>query len=701
MLDALLNPASIAIVGASDKPSAGGGLLQSLARFGFEGGIFPVNPRCADIGGHVCYSSLRDLPAAPDVVALCIGASRVERAIEEAAVIGARAAVIFGGGFGESGDDGIALQRRIAGRCRDAGIALCGPNCMGVLSPWNRSSVYLQELRDPAGLTGNVGLVSQSGSICIGLLADVRRFGFSYVISSGNEAVTTAADYLEALVDDPKTRVIGLFLETVCEPERFVAALDRAAAAGKPVVALKVGRTERTRRAITSHTGGLAGSSQVFAEVLRAHRAIATSDLDEFTEVLAACQAERWPAGPRIAVITGSGGQAELVLDVAAEAGLSLPPLPAESRAELEGLIGPVSGDGNPLDAWGNGDMAANYPHALRVLAECGAYDAVVMSSDNGEAAPMGRLDRLLLPSAMTIASAATSPVPHFVMGMRPGVMMRAQVDMLRDSGLMYLGGSRQGLGALDRLGRWSTPLPPPRLQRPLRGGGVAAARAAGRPTINEFDAKRILADEGLPVTREHLAGTQDAARAAASALGYPVVLKAVSDAIPHKTELGLVIIGIGSAVELDQAWEQLQARLAGQAIDGILVQEMVQGGLEVFAGLSRDPEFGLVLAFGLGGTDIELVQDVAFRMLPLREGDAAAMLTEIRAAPLLFNPRGGPPYDIPALVACLEAFADYAWADRDGLVEVDLNPIKVMQAGQGCRILDSLIVPAGLGDVS
>src|SRR5207237_4175577 len=233
--------------------------------------------------------------------------------IRLAAQRGVRAAIIFDGGFAERGEEGRRRQEELVAICREAGIALCGPNCMGVVSPHARSLVYIQTLADPTLLAGNVGLVSQSGSLCIGLLADCRRFGFSHVISSGNEAVLAAADYLEFLVDDPTTRVIALFLETVREPERFVAALDRAADCGKPVVVLKVGRSERARRAITSHTGGLAGESRVFSEVLRAHRAIEVNDLDEMTEVLAVCQGHRWPRGRGISVITGSGGLAEMI----------------------------------------------------------------------------------------------------------------------------------------------------------------------------------------------------------------------------------------------------------------------------------------------------------------------------------------------------------------------------------------------------
>ena len=361
-LDALLNPRSVAILGASERPSLGRRLIASLDQLGFDGAVYPVNPRYDTVLGRRSYPDLTALPAAPDVVACCIATPRIAETLPALARSGARAAVIYDAGFAEQGPQGRALQDEITATCTEAGIALCGPNCMGILNPHARSTTYMQEVQQPDNLAGNVGLVSQSGSICIGLLADLRRFRFSLVASSGNEAVVSSAAYIEWLIDDPNTRVIAAFIESVREPERFVAALDRAAAAGKPVVVLKVGRSERTRRAITSHTGGLAGESRVFSAVLRAHRAIEVDDMDALSEVLAVCQGARWPTGRRIAVITASGGQAELILDSAAAAGLDLPPLPPAAREKVEQVVGPITGDGNPLDAWGNGDFNTNLP---------------------------------------------------------------------------------------------------------------------------------------------------------------------------------------------------------------------------------------------------------------------------------------------------------------------------------------------------
>jgi acyl-CoA synthetase (NDP forming) len=712
-LDALLRPRSIAVLGASERPSIGRALMESATRLGFDGTMYPINPRYPEVLGQRCYPSVADLPEPPDVVALCVNYSRILESFRPIAEKGARAAVIFDGGFAERGDEGRVLQAQIVGLCREAGIALCGPNCMGVLNPVHRSSVYLQEVRDPAGLAGNVGLISQSGSICIGMLCDVRRFGYSHVISSGNEAVVGTAAYLEELIDDPDTRVIAAFTEWVGEPERFVAALDRAADAGKPVVVLKVGRHERTRRAIGTHTGGLAGESRVFSAVLRAHRAIEVQDLDEMTEVLAACQGSLWPHGRRLAVVTASGGQAELILDVASAAGLELPPLPAPVRAEVERVIGQVTGDGNPLDAWGNGDYTTNLPHALACL-DTADVDAIAFCSDSHDGAPMGKAERALDYSRLFAAAAARSKKPHYLMNMRPGVMRGEQVDFLTRLGIPTIGGTRQGLGAVDRLARWTEPLAPVRAMPPPAAPGIAALVDRERPAIHEHDAKRVLAAHGVPVVREELTGSLAAARAAASAIGYPVALKAVSDYLPHKSEHGLVLLGLADERALDDAWKLLESRIAatGQPVDGVLVQEMVSGA-EVFAGVNRDPDFGLVLAFGLGGVAIEVVRDFALRPLPLREGDAEAMLREIRGAPLLGPVRGRPAPDVASLVRCLEALADFAWADRAHVAEIDLNPIIVRGAAgavrgaagavrgaagavrpAGCAVVDALIVP-------
>src|SRR5580692_1979131 len=340
-LDPLVKPRSVAIVGATDRGGPGRAVMESLGAIGFTGPIYPVNPNYATVLNIKCYPTLMELPEAPDMVVFSIRNPLIPDQMRLAVKRGVRAAVIYDSGFAELGAEGAKLQDEISGLAREAQMPVCGPNCMGILNPPARVTTYKQNVIEPAAIVGNVGIVSQSGSVCIALLSDLRRFGISLAVSAGNEAVTKTVDYLEYLIDDPNTKVIATFTETVREPERYVAALDRAADAGKPVVVIKVGRTERTQRAITSHTGGLAGESRVFSEVLQAHRAIEVDDLDMLAEVLAVCQGRVWPRGRQIAVITASGGQAELILDLASEAGLELPPLPAPARAEVERVIGP------------------------------------------------------------------------------------------------------------------------------------------------------------------------------------------------------------------------------------------------------------------------------------------------------------------------------------------------------------------------
>jgi len=697
-LDALVRPRSVAIVGATDRPSPGRTLVESLGSIGFTGAIYPVNPKYKSILNHTCYPSLMELPEAPDVVVFSIRNPLIPEQVRLAVKRGARAAVIYDSGFAELGEEGAKLQAEIAGLCREAGMAVCGPNCMGILNPPARVTTYKQTVMNTEGLAGNVGIISQSGSVCIAMLSDLRRFGISLSVSAGNEAVTRTVDYLEYLVDDPNTKVIATFTETVREPERYVAALDRAADAGKPIVVLKAGRTERAQRAITSHAGGLAGSSRVFSELLRAHRAIEVNDLDEMTEVLAVCQGERWPRGRGISVITGSGGLAELILDNATAIGLDLPPLSPEERKEAESVIGRITGDGNPFDAWGNGNYAVNLPHAMSVVDKSERISSICYCADTSNEGHLGHPGRVLENVKMLAEAAKTSSKPYYLLSSRAGVMNFTQAKAMREAGLVNIGGTRQGLAALDRVGRWMMGTKPVRVPARTRSDlADMLAKQSDRRTINEFDSKRVLSAYGVPITRERRVATLAEAKDAAGTIGFPVVLKVVSDAIPHKTELGLVAVGLKTEDDLAQAFVRLSDRLAKvdpRPSDAtLLVQEMVTDGVEVFAGISRDPDFGLSMAFGLGGTAIEVTRDFALRMLPLRDGDAEAMIAETRAAAMLGSIRGGPAADVRALVACLHALSDFAHDNADRLAEVDLNPIKALPEGRGCVVVDALIV--------
>ena len=697
-LDRLLAPRSIAVVGASERPSIGRTIIGSLATLGFSGAIYPVHPRHETVLGHPCYASLTDIPGSVDLAALCLGYERIMPEVEKAVAKGVRALVIFSGGFAEAGEEGRAAQTRLIEICRDNDIALCGPNCMGVMGVQNKSHAYMMDVFDPAALAGNVGLISQSGSISIGLLTDTRRFGFSHVISSGNEAMVTTAAYMEYLIDDPATEIIAIFAESINEPERFVAALDRASDAGKPVVVLKAGKSARAAAAIQTHTGGMAGESRVLSAVLRAHRAIEVNDLEEMTEVLAALQSRSWPKGDRIAIVTGSGGHAELLLDATTEAGLNLSPLGQATRTAIETEIGSLTGDGNPADAWGQGDFAANFTVALREIAASGDYDAIVLSLDANDGQAVDYADQDEAINGVMRGARAEHDLPLYLMSTRHGVHKTAQINAMRDEGIPSLGGMKQALGAITRVAHW---VGSSAANQPAVGGDrVGAERPvwASRVSVHEFDAKRLLAAAGLPTVNERLVDDLPAALQAASDLGYPVVLKAVGDAIPHRSEHGLIELRLSDADAMAAAWSRLQERLgampeAPQPAQ-FVVQAMAASGVEVIAGIARDPAFGLVMAVGPGGVFAELFDDVAMCCLPPRPGDIETMLSGSRLAQLLAGFRGSGPADVAALNKALTALAEFATDHADVIEGIDINPLLVYPDGQGCLVVDALIVP-------
>ena len=700
-LERLLKPDSIAVYGASENRGPGRRILEMLDRLGYGGAVYPVNPRYETVMGKRCYAKLEEIPEGIDAIVFCVNHRLVVEPFRIAADRGYGAAVVLDGGFAEAGEEGRGRQDALETAARGAGMAVCGPNCMGVLSPHHRTSLYTSNLLHPEKLPGNVAIVTQSGSIAIGLLTDCRRFGFSHVVSTGNEAVTTTAEFIDHLADDPHTRVIATFTETIRDPERYVAALDKAADRGKPVVVLKVGRSERTRRAIASHTGGLAGEARVFSEVLKRHRAIEVGDMDELTEVLACCQGERWPAGPKLGVLTASGGQAELVLDVAGAAGLRLLPLSEAGRREAERVIGPLTGDGNPLDAWGDGKFDVNIPHGLKVLEDEPDVDSIVMVSDSRDDSPMAptQYTQYLAETARRTAK------PCFFMNTRPGLFRQEFADALRAAGVPTIGGARQGLGAVDRLARWSVPRPE-LLPEPPPSARVASFLANGnrrRSRLNEVDSKRLLREAGLPVVREEVAMSREEALEAARAMGYPVVLKVASDDIAHKSDLALVAAGLADEAATARAFDDMAAtleRLSPPPSDAVfIVQPMIGDAVEFFMGVSRDPDFGPVLAFGLGGVLVEIFDDVAFRPLPLCDGDVNFMIAETRCRRLLGGVRGQAPRDVQALRECLTALGEFAWAERDAIAEIDLNPVMALPRGQGCLLVDALIIPRSLSE--
>ena len=542
-------------------------VIESLDRIGFAGPIYPINPKYDALYGRPCYPSVADLPEAVDVLAVCVNHARVLEHMRPAAERGVRAAIIFDGGFAERGDEGRRRQDELVAICREAGIALCGPNCMGVVSPHARSLVYIQALRDPALLAGNVGLIAQSGSICIGLLADCRRFGWSHVISSGNEAMLAAVDFLDTSSTIPPRGSSPSSSRPCASPTASSPpSTARRTAASRWWSSRSGDRSGHSARSRPTRAGSPArpACSRPSCAPTAPSR---SASWTRWSRSWRAARARAGRAGRRLAVMTASGGQAELILDLATSTGLSLPPLSPTVRAEVQGALGTLTGDGNPLDAWGNGDFAANFPRSIAVLGADPGYDAVTFCSDSFDDQPFGTPERLMAYARLLADGAARSAKPFYYMTTRSGIFRRDVLAFLREHGIPVIGGTRQGLGAIDRLARWGESTAPPRMAAGVPGRLAALLAAAGRrPTIHEHDAKLLLAAAGLPVVGERLVTDLAEARAAAVALGYPIALKVVSDEIPHRSEHGLVTVGLRDERELAQEWERMSRRLEDTA---------------------------------------------------------------------------------------------------------------------------------------
>lgn len=706
-LTPLLQPRAIAVVGASDRPGAGSLVLENLRRLGFAGAVYPVNPKYRELAGWRCYPSLQDAPGPVDSVAILLGHQRVLPVLQEAAAIGARGAWSLASGFSEAGPEGEALQREVAQFCRAHQIALCGPNCIGVVNFHTRAATYSVALPDSAMTPGHVGVVAQSGAVCLGLANANRGLGFSTLISSGNEAALDNADYIAYLADDPQTRVIIAFIEGFKRPERFTAAARKAFDAGKPLLVVKVGRSAVAQRATRAHTGSLAGADAVHDAVFRKLGVVRLESLDELLEAAELFLKAPLPAGRGVGLLTLSGGQIGLIGDLMAGIDLTLPELSPEARAGLGQALPPYSALANPLDAWGAGNFEETYPACMRIIADEPEIHLVGVARDSSPGIAEREITQsnVILEAAAAASRATGKPVAVFANianGIEPAVKARA--DAL---GLPLLQGTRASLRAMEALIQYAERKRQP--AAPGQPGPVSAAEAArlrqwlaGEPeSLTESAGKRLLAAYGIPVTREGLAASTEEAVRLAAEMGRPVALKIASPDILHKTEAKGVLLGLTEPGQVRAGFERIlanaraynpQARLAG-----VLVQEMVPAGaVEVIAGASVDPEFGPVVVFGMGGILVELIKDAALRLAPVTAAEAAAMVAETRGAALLRGFRGAPPADLDALAGAIVRLSHLAYDLRDDIAAVDVNPLMVLPAGQGVIAADALVIRKG-----
>jgi len=701
-------PRSIALVGASDNSGWARFIVASCATAGFSGPLTAVHPRATGAFGLPVVPSLRDLPEPADLAFILTPVQAVEGVLDDMGAAGIPNAVVLASGYREVGEAGRALEDALLDRAIANGVTILGPNCLGFVNAHRRSAPYALALPPPL-IAGPVGVALQSGALASVVLAFAKAhaIGMSLLTSMGNETMMKTADVLDYLVEDEATRVICLFLEEIGDPARFARAAEKADRAGKPIVALKVGSSPAGQQAALAHTGSVAGDDAVVDAVLRQLNVIRVTSLEELLTTGAILGYSRWPRGRRMGVLTLSGGSCDIIADAASTQGVAIPDFSAQTQTAIAALLPPFASPHNPLDVTGFGTLAnlsgkkdplQAVDHALDIAVQDPNLDFVLFSGvvlpearpPDEEAARTleTRVDWL----AMRMGSA---PIPVIPVASTCVNVSDYGRGLLMRHGLNILGGLNLGLGALGHMLRWLENRG--RVRAPVSRdaatpGTTAGAQAAG--PWSEEAARRLLADAGVPVVPGGLAGSADEAAEIARRVGLPVALKVCSAQITHKSDIGGVVLGLGSEAEVRAGYEKVRA--AGMAVpetsvDGVLVTTMRTGGAELLAGVTVDPAFGPVLAVGLGGIWVEVLNDTSLRLLPVDAAEVRRMLGELRGRPLLQGARGARPADLDAVAEAIAGLGDVALGLGGTLSAVEVNPLWVN--GDQVEALDVLVI--------
>jgi acyl-CoA synthetase (NDP forming) len=663
-LHRLFHPRSVAFYGASSDPrKIGGRPLDFIKSTHFDGALYPINPQYQEVQGLKAYPTAEAIEGPVDMAIVAVPAPHVLAALEDCARKKVGGAVVLSAGFAEVGGQGLEWQRQITELARRTGMRVVGPNCMGSINV--RRGLLGTFTPSAAGfglVPGRISLVSQSGAFggyCLSLIRQ-RGIGLNLWVTTGNQSDVDFADCVRFYADDEETDVIVGYVEAVTDKQRLVEALTLARERGKRIVMMKVGSSEAGAHAAASHTASLAGSDQVYDGLFRQYGVYRARTIDELFDVAYACSlARKPPQGNRLGLLTVSGGVGALMADAAADHGMDVAPMPDEAQRRLKAIV-PFAGPRNPVDMTAQlvNDVTL-FEKNFNIMLEEGGYDIVVaFLSSVGQVPALS--DELLQQLKKVLARFADRTII---------ISMLATPEV------------RKLYEAADA--------PPP-----LPAGALPAPTKA----LNEVEAKTVLASAGIPVVREVLAATEDAAAKAAAQLGYPVALKIASVDIPHKSEVGGVLLALADETQLREGWRTLMKRVAerapGARLDGAVVAPMVKRGVETIIGVNRDPVFGPVVMFGLGGVFVEAFKDVAFRVAPIGVAQARAMIDEVRGRVLLTGLRGQPPADEIALAEAIARVSVFAARNAEHIDSIDINPFVVLPAGEGGVALDALIVP-------
>lgn len=699
-LPELFHPSSVAVLGASNRPGkVGTSLFRNLLSAGYQGVAYPVNPSWKSVSGVRCYPDLASLPEAPELGVVIVPAPKVPEAVDELGRAGTKGVVVISAGFREVGTAGAALEAELVARAREHRMSLVGPNCFGVFNtdPAVGLNATFSESLPPSG---NIAFVSQSGALGAGILqyGVAERIGFSRFVSVGNRAGVDENDLLTSLDRDPRTRVILLYVESLANGRRFLEAA-RDVTERKPVLVIKSGRTAAGEQAARSHTGSLAqsGRDQLYDSVFAQAGVQRVDSLGGLFRLAKIFSTGLELNGPRLVILTNSGGPGIVAADAAVRQGLQLPALEPAVRDRLAPDLPSIAAVANPLDM--TADIGEDdYRRTLEGLLASPGFDAALVI-----ATPTGTMTGSSVAQAIVQARAASQkPVVACLFGLTD---LSAEVAYLQAHGIpayTFPEEAVEGIAGLARYRAWrSRPHTPVRsfeVDRAVVARLLKERRRAGTTVLPEYAARGLLAAYGVSFPAAELSRTADEAVAAARRVGFPVVLKVASPAISHKTEVGGVAVGLRDAEAVRAAWARMDRSVRAAAptapIDGYEVEAQVEGGKEVLVGFQRDPSFGPIVVFGMGGIYVETLRDVTFRLAPLRELSARRMIEAVRGYPLLRGVRGEAPSDLEALAEVIERVSQLA-VDLPEVAELDLNPLIVRPAGGGVVAVDARVVLA------
>lgn len=686
-IDDLLRPESVAVVGASDDPTRiGGRPLNYLLNRGYGGEVYAVNPNRDIVQGIRSYPSLTDLPGSVDFVLVAVTAPHVVGVVREAVAKGARAVLILSSGFAEAGDDGVAWQVELSDIARDSGVRIIGPNCLGILNhadgfypTFTGTVVYMDVIQ------GNIGIASQSGAYGahMDFVARRKNLGVRYSVTTGNECDLETAEVIRLLAESDDIHTILAYAESIKNGDVLIDALEVARANRKPVIMMKVGRTNVGAAAASSHTASLAGEDDVIDAILRQYGAHRVQRTEEALDVASACRPRIFPAGGKLGIMSVSGGGGVLMADEAVDQGLEVPPMPEDAQAAMKKLV-PFAGPRNPVDVTAqfvnNFDLVTEF---ASLMLDRGGYDALVGFWTTVAHNP--RFAEELIKSISKVLEQRDDTL--FIQSIVAPDEVLARFE---EAGLPCFEDPARAVAATAAVigfgrafARSAPELPKVPAASPLPDGA-----------LGEKAAKDLLRDAGLPMVPDHLAGTAKEARDAGEAFGGQLAMKIASPNILHKSEAGGVKLGV-ALDDVERAFEEIVSNAstydANAQIDGVLISPMVEAGTEVILGGKIDPVFGPIAVVGLGGIFTEIVGDVAFRRAPVNPATAREMLEDLQGVSLLKGARGAPAADLDALCDAISALSVFTAAHADEIDSVELNPVRATE--DGCVALDALIV--------